>query len=152
MSTENKDPTRVAAGLKSALARPNVSDEAKERAEERLKEMNALDEPSDSHASDPTRVAAGLKSALARPDVSDEAKERAEERLKEMALDEPSDTPGHASGESKAKTATSANEGMEADGRDSVRVQAGYKAALSNPRVSEEAKQNAREYLEETTT
>ena len=45
-----------------------------------------------------THVAAGLKSALARPDVSDEAKERAKERLKEMALDEPSETPGHASG------------------------------------------------------
>ncbi|KAJ7470881.1 hypothetical protein FB451DRAFT_1037518 [Mycena latifolia] len=52
MSSENKDPVRVAAGLKATLHRDNVSDEAKQNAEERLKEMGAIssDQPTSNHA------------------------------------------------------------------------------------------------------
>ncbi|KAJ7913885.1 Conidiation protein 6-domain-containing protein [Mycena leptocephala] len=63
-------------------------------------------------------------------------------------------------GESKAtltNEATSSDEyledtdtaGDEHNDEHQTRVLAGYKAALHNPRVSEEAKQHASEYLEE---
>lgn len=38
---DEKDQTRVAAGLKAAVHNPNVSEEAKEAATERLHEMGA---------------------------------------------------------------------------------------------------------------
>jgi hypothetical protein len=55
MSSDNKNPVRVAAGLKATLHRDNVSDEAKQHAEERLQEMGALsaDEPSSIPTSEP---------------------------------------------------------------------------------------------------
>lgn len=37
---ENKNPNNVAGGLKATLKNPNVSDEAKESAKERLEGMN----------------------------------------------------------------------------------------------------------------
>lgn len=39
VSLEQKDPIRVAAGLKAAIHNPNVSEEAKSSANERLHEM-----------------------------------------------------------------------------------------------------------------
>lgn len=58
--------TRVAAGLKAAMHNPNVSEEAKERAAERLENMGAYDETQDPQfeGHDPTRVLAGYKATL----------------------------------------------------------------------------------------
>lgn len=42
-ATDHKNPERVAAGLKAAMHNPNVSEEAKERAAERLDGMNTSD-------------------------------------------------------------------------------------------------------------
>ncbi|KAF7305221.1 hypothetical protein MKEN_01237300 [Mycena kentingensis (nom. inval.)] len=89
---------------------------------------------------DPVRVAAGLKGTLARDNVSDEAKARAEERLNEMGY----------SAEDRASDSTRdapANE--DAASKHEHHVAGGYKATLKNPNVSEEAKQNAREKLDE---
>ncbi|KAJ7094729.1 Conidiation protein 6-domain-containing protein [Mycena belliarum] len=101
---------------------------------------------------DPVRVAAGLKSTLARDNVSSEAKEHAQERLDEMG--------DHSTNSNNTTSVAHAREILEAAGysvtdenagtdEHQTRVLAGYKAALSNPRVSEGAKQHAREYLKE---
>ncbi|KAJ6475228.1 Conidiation protein 6-domain-containing protein [Mycena vitilis] len=106
----------------------------------------------------PNRVAAGLRTTLGRDDVSEETKAHALERLEQM------------DGQTTGTTTTSrhvvapeseqhAREILEAAGytvtpnepedEHQVRVIAGYKAALKNPRVSEEAKKHAHEYLKE---
>lgn len=64
-----KDTTRVAAGLKAAIRNPNVSEEAKEHAREKLKEMGqeveSTQEPQASHGTEEsTRVLAGYKATL----------------------------------------------------------------------------------------
>lgn len=60
-----KDPVRVAAGLKAAIHNPNVSEEAKERAAERLEGNGAGisvgDEVTDQHTH---RVMGGYKATL----------------------------------------------------------------------------------------
>ncbi|KAJ7045380.1 hypothetical protein C8F04DRAFT_1248806 [Mycena alexandri] len=115
---DNKDPSRVVAGLKSALARDNVSDEAKMHAEERLKEMGALD--SQSSKSD-----------------------------NNASVDVPSDkSVAHAREIMEAAGYTFTDEDAK-DEENEARVLDGYKAALTNPQVSEEAKKLAREYLKD---
>ncbi|KAF7289199.1 hypothetical protein MIND_01381100 [Mycena indigotica] len=85
----SKNPARVAAGLKSTLARDNVSDEAKVNAQERLMEMGytedvaAYQHDEELHQ---TRVQAGYKAALSNPKVSEEAKENARQHLEESEL------------------------------------------------------------------
>lgn len=64
-----KEPSRVAAGLKAAMHNPNVSEEARERAAERLKEMErdaevASEEPQHPITEESTRVLAGYKATL----------------------------------------------------------------------------------------
>ncbi|KAG8213794.1 HbrB-like-domain-containing protein [Butyriboletus roseoflavus] len=86
------------------------------------------------HTKDTTRVAAGLKAAIRNPNVSAEAKKHAKEKLKEMGQDmEPTHElepePAHVPEES-------------------TRVLAGYKATLSNPYTSAEAKAHAEEVLQ----
>ncbi|KDQ57722.1 hypothetical protein JAAARDRAFT_194009 [Jaapia argillacea MUCL 33604] len=148
------DPTRVAAGLKAAIHNPNVSEEAKERAAERLESMgqetgqtlgsHTIEGLSTHrHATDTsgTRVSAGddethnrqmggYKATLKNPNVSEEAKAHAREILKEdgYTFDRP--------------------EGATEEEHE-TRVLAGYKAALHNDRVSAEAKAHARQYLKE---
>ncbi|KAG2153804.1 Conidiation protein 6-domain-containing protein [Suillus clintonianus] len=89
------------------------------------------------HTKDTARVVAGLKAAVHNPNVSDEAKDNALKRLEEMGQSADPITPAQA----KA-TQTAAAEAHEKN------VLRGYKAATSNPNVSEEAKQHAREVLE----
>ncbi|KAJ7502754.1 Conidiation protein 6-domain-containing protein [Mycena galericulata] len=131
------------AGLKAALHRDDVSEQAKQHAEERLKEMGATS--TDEHPDHLSSHALGgykatltswyIMYSLSHADLfldeatSDKAKAHAREILKAAGYDF-----------------------TEADERTSehqTRVLAGYKAALHNPRVSEEAKQHAREYLKE---
>ncbi|OSC97077.1 hypothetical protein PYCCODRAFT_1455092 [Trametes coccinea BRFM310] len=140
------DEKRVAAGLKAAVHNPNVSEEAKERAQERLQHMGTSAEETgrsrgnaggghavgstDQAGHETNRVLGGYKATLHNPNTSAEAKRHAREILE--ADNYQYDRP----------------EGVTED-EHQKRVNAGYKAALNNPRVSEEAKQHAREYLQE---
>ncbi|KAJ8590392.1 hypothetical protein M405DRAFT_164377 [Rhizopogon salebrosus TDB-379] len=86
------------------------------------------------HTKDTARVVAGLKAAVHNPNVSNEAKENAMKRLEEMG--QTADPSPPSQGKSAADEAHERN------------VLRGYKAATSNPNVSDEAKQHAREVLE----
>ncbi|KAH9912770.1 Conidiation protein 6-domain-containing protein [Epithele typhae] len=132
------DQTRVAAGLKAAIHNPNVSEEAKERAQERLETMGAAHVHPSSHpvgtvdttGHEANRVIGGYKAALHNPHTSEEAKRHAKEILEADGYTV--ETP----------------EGVS-ETEHQMRVNAGYKAALHNPNVSEQAKVHAREYLRE---
>jgi len=108
-NVEQKNPERVAAGLKATLHNPTVSAEAKSRAQARLKEMGVdadIKTPSYKKESKTTedapqhdlrheenvhgyempednRILGGYKATLKNPNVSQEAKEHAKEMLKE---------------------------------------------------------------------
>ncbi|KAH9830723.1 uncharacterized protein C8Q71DRAFT_319797 [Rhodofomes roseus] len=136
-STEGKNPTRVAAGLKAAIHNPNVSEEARDRAADRLEDIsgnggghgNGTTTTSfeDQHSN---RELGGYKATLHNDRSSDEAKEHAREVLEAAGYTvEPG--PGVSPDEHQ------------------TRVLAGYKAALHNPRVSDAAKQHAKIYLRE---
>ncbi|KAF8062237.1 Conidiation protein 6-domain-containing protein [Lyophyllum atratum] len=147
-SDYGKNPERVAAGLKATMKNPNVSEEAKISAKERLEDMS--DEvpnartPSrvsrsrsrrrstsrgrrSASAESTNRVLGGYKATLRNPNTSEEAKRHAREILDAYEYGEEDE------GDERAHNS---------------RVIAGYKAALHNPRVSPEAKQHAREFLE----
>ncbi|KAJ7901701.1 hypothetical protein B0H14DRAFT_3103873 [Mycena olivaceomarginata] len=120
-----KNPTRVAAGLKSTLARDDVSDQAKITAQQRLDEMGATTDDIDHSLS--SHAIGGYKATLTNDSTSDRAKAHAKEILEAAGYtvtDEHANTDEH-----------------------HTRVLAGYKAALHNDRVSAEAKEHAREYL-----
>ncbi|KAJ7287719.1 Conidiation protein 6-domain-containing protein [Mycena rebaudengoi] len=146
-SEQTKNPARVAAGLKSTLARENVSQEAKERAEERLREMGDVADH-EKPATDLTdRELAGYKSTLSSWFLFSFRHFSSSYVLHQM-------------NRPRKKQKTHAREILEAAGETysesteetdehQVRVLAGYKAALHNPRVSDEAKEHAREYLKE---
>ncbi|OJT10671.1 Conidiation-specific protein 6 [Trametes pubescens] len=136
------DEKRVAAGLKAAIHNPNVSEEAKDRAQERLETMGTSVETTsrapgshpvgstDETGHETNRVLGGYKATLHNPRASDEAKEHAREILSADGYQ--SERP----------------EGVTED-EHQKRVNAGYKAALNNPRVSDEAKLHAEEYLQQ---
>ncbi|KAH8107832.1 hypothetical protein BXZ70DRAFT_912866 [Cristinia sonorae] len=137
MASENKDPTRVAAGLKATIHNPNVSEDAKERAAERLERMGQSQETT--HATHATtqadsgesnRVLGGYKATLSNPNTSEQAKAHAREIL-------------------EAAGYTFERSSDVSEDEHQTRVLAGYKAALHNPRVSQEAKDHAKEYLRE---
>jgi len=129
---KEKDPSRVIGGLKATISNPHTSDEAKEGAKERLEEM-----PDTTHEAnkDPENVARGLKATLSNASVSDEAKENAEARLEEMS--------GASTTEETAGTTS------DESGKNPANVARGLKAAISNPNNSEEAKEYAKQKLEE---
>ncbi|KAG1904300.1 Conidiation protein 6-domain-containing protein [Suillus fuscotomentosus] len=89
------------------------------------------------HTKDTARVVAGLKAAVHNPNVSSEAKENALKRLEEMGQSADPITP--------AQTKATQSAAAEAHEKNVLR---GYKAATSNPHVSEEAKKHAREVLD----
>lgn len=82
------------------------------------------------------RVAGGLKATLHNPKIGDDVKQSAAERLDEMGVDADAKAP------SKSSSATSGEEHHN-------QRMGGYKATLHNPNVGDEAKQNARDILEE---
>jgi hypothetical protein len=77
-----KNPERVAAGLKATIHNPQVSQEAKTKARERLQEMGL-----DATGAQNKHVAGGLKAAVHNPRVSEEAKQKDIERLHNMGVD-----------------------------------------------------------------
>ncbi|TDZ41471.1 Conidiation-specific protein 6 [Colletotrichum trifolii] len=89
-----KDPENVARGHKATLNNPNVSEEAKERSRQILKDLGEpADEPyeqsggqatSGDGQKDPSNVARGLKASINNPGVSEEAKEKAQEKLDKL--------------------------------------------------------------------
>jgi hypothetical protein len=120
----------------------------------------------------PERVAAGLKATMHNPTVSEEAKSRAQARLKEMGVDADTKAPSHGkTKESKATDETPSHDlrREEHGGYDMPeehRILGGYKATLkssvvdlsrdlfadlflTDPNVSQEAKEHAKEVLKE---
>ncbi|KLO14482.1 hypothetical protein SCHPADRAFT_996597 [Schizopora paradoxa] len=79
-------------------------------------------------------VARGHKANLSNPNTSEESKIHSLQVLEEMGED---------------VTASEPEEPATIDGKDEGNVLRGHKAAISNPRVSEEAKEHSREVLEE---
>ncbi|KAJ8453581.1 hypothetical protein ONZ45_g19658 [Pleurotus djamor] len=119
--THEKNAANVIGGLKAAMHNPNVSDEAKQHAAERLEEMGASVEGTT------TSTASGYSSGeyITKEDIN-----YAREILE-------------AAGYHVERSA----ETTEAEHQ--TRVLAGYKAAMHNPNVSKEAKEHARQYLKE---
>ncbi|KAF4583189.1 Conidiation-specific protein 6 [Ophiocordyceps camponoti-floridani] len=86
-----KDPERVAAGHKAALANPRTSEKAREHSKEVLSGMLEPyedpvrdEEPQASPTGkDPANIARGLKASISNPAVSKEAKENAKEKLRQ---------------------------------------------------------------------
>jgi len=122
----NQDPARVAAGLKATIHNPNTSEEAKDRAAQRLETMGETP-AQETHLTN--REAGGYKATLQNEHASEKAKQHAREIL---------EADGYS-----VRPADSTDEAHR------VRVMAGYKAALHNPRVSDDAKEHAREVLKQ---
>ncbi|PHH73878.1 hypothetical protein CDD80_3526 [Ophiocordyceps camponoti-rufipedis] len=86
-----KDPERVAAGHKAALANSRTSEKAKEHSKAVLSDMGEPykapvrdQEPQAAPTDkDPANVARGLKASISNPGVSQEAKENAKEKLRQ---------------------------------------------------------------------
>ncbi|KIY71739.1 hypothetical protein CYLTODRAFT_450581 [Cylindrobasidium torrendii FP15055 ss-10] len=137
--SEGKNPERVAAGLKAAIHNPNTSEEARERATERLQGMDTqytdkdLDNSSanqDNGDHHRNQVLGGYKATLHNPSSTESARAKARDVLSEAGVGE------------EPMNQRSGNPDPE-------RVAAGHRAATKNPNVSEEAKQNSANYLEE---
>ncbi|ESK85070.1 hypothetical protein Moror_11042 [Moniliophthora roreri MCA 2997] len=119
----DKHEANVARGLKAAIHNPRVSDEAKEHAKERLEDMGvAVEAENGEHTN---RASGGHKAARAEERTSDENEDEAD------ASSEPSDSGT-----------------VKRDQHESNRLR-GYKAALHNPHVSDEAKENAKKVLQD---
>ncbi|KAI0669998.1 Conidiation protein 6-domain-containing protein [Trametes maxima] len=77
------NPGNVARGLKAAISNPNNSEEAKERASNRLAQMEdsgEIDSP-EAHAA---QVERGHKAAISNPNVSEETKQHSQQVLDEL--------------------------------------------------------------------
>ncbi|KAH8828663.1 Conidiation protein 6-domain-containing protein [Flagelloscypha sp. PMI_526] len=89
----SKNLGNVAGGLKATLKNPNVSEEAKESAAERLDSGNFETEATELSRSRPDElknegnVIGGYKATLKNPRVSEEAKDHAEEVLRSKGID-----------------------------------------------------------------
>eukprot|EP01119_Soliformovum_irregulare_P026035 TRINITY_DN97_c0_g1_i6.p1 TRINITY_DN97_c0_g1~~TRINITY_DN97_c0_g1_i6.p1 ORF type:complete len:654 (-),score=252.68 TRINITY_DN97_c0_g1_i6:56-2017(-) len=143
--TEGKNTGNVIGGYKATLHNDNSSEEAKDHARKVLAELGA-DEESDSrktyHEADTEgkntgNVIGGYKATLKNPNVSDEAKENAKEQLEKLGADE-----------DKSSKKSSSSKTVDTEGKNTNNVIGGYKATLKNPNVSEEAKDHAKEVLE----
>ncbi|KIY72412.1 hypothetical protein CYLTODRAFT_449958 [Cylindrobasidium torrendii FP15055 ss-10] len=139
MSDGNKNPERVAAGLKAAIHNPNTSDEARERATERLQGIDTqytdknLDNSSasmDNGDHHRNQVLGGYKATLHNPGSTDAAKSKARDVLQEAGVGE--ERLDQRSGKA-----------------DPERVAAGHRAAIKNPNVSDEAKQHSQNFLDD---
>lgn len=170
-SVEGKNPGRVAAGLKASIHNPNVSDEAKQSATERLHDMGADvdDAPSVQHAGEPCWIltlccphlmlptTAGSNTRSKGADIVDDDEDMLQD------VDEDEEELQHASG----GRATGGASRKTTSGKNEDNVIRGYKATLHSefdvllpqscwclmsridPRVGDEAKERAQEYLEE---
>lgn len=176
-AADNKDLTRVAAGLKAAIHNPNVSDEAKDRAADRLEDIDNF--VSSTHkrqdkrqgsdeAHETNRSLGGYKATLS----SEIIVSIAWLRCQLTVITDPLTSEGakaHAREVLEAAGYTfERDEGVSED-EHMMRVLAGYKAALHSesdntnfiyasahcvfatldPNVGPEAKEHAREFLKE---
>ncbi|KAJ7158322.1 hypothetical protein C8R43DRAFT_948627 [Mycena crocata] len=128
-----RQTVRVAAGLKATLARDNVSPEAKRHAEERLEEMAAATNSGPRGDSEEYLPNDDSEEYLNDDTVDDASSDEAKAHAREIL-------------EAAGYTVSG---GKEDTDEHQVRVLAGYKAALSNPRVSDGAKKHAEQYLKE---
>ncbi|KAF9652844.1 hypothetical protein BDM02DRAFT_3108461 [Thelephora ganbajun] len=140
MSHTDKDPGHVIGGLKAAISNPNTSTEAKEHAAERLKELGDPGYSTPPHEPPHEELGshqiAGYKATISNPNTSEKAKQHAREVLE-------------AEGEQVEETHPEGSHPASAHDQHTKRVLAGYKAALHNPHVSQEAKERAKEMLRE---
>ncbi|KAG6907537.1 hypothetical protein DXG01_008573 [Tephrocybe rancida] len=157
-----KSPVRVAAGLRATMKNPRVSEEAKARANDRLQELGGSKEHSDSasHDTESNRVLGGHKAVL-----HSEPTSQSFASVADMHSDQ--HTSDKAKEHSREILSAAGYHEFEMDEKlHNTRVLAGYKSALhsmflstgqmhafiyakTDPNVSEEAKQHAREYLKE---
>ncbi|KAG8698293.1 hypothetical protein FRC08_006017 [Ceratobasidium sp. 394] len=124
--------THVLAGYKATLSNPNTSPEAKANAARILAEAGELVPAGSVEDTHMHHVFAGYKAAISNPRVSPEAKANAARILAEAGQP--------VAGMTGTKGTTT---GEEHDNR----VLGGYKATLTNPTVSTEAKINAEHVL-----
>ncbi|KAH7105158.1 Conidiation protein 6-domain-containing protein [Auriculariales sp. MPI-PUGE-AT-0066] len=96
-------------------------------------------------------VVGGHKANLKNPNTSDESKEHSRQVLDEMDSGEADDSGTYNPQEKSAQTGRTRGGETEIDdsGKETNRVLGGYKAALKNPHIGEEAKEHAREVLED---
>ncbi|KAF9525270.1 hypothetical protein CPB83DRAFT_740691, partial [Crepidotus variabilis] len=82
---DNKNPERVAAGLKATIHNDTIPQETKDRAQDRLDQMGVEvnKTASSQHAKQTNREIGGYKATLKNPNVSDEAKQNARSILRE---------------------------------------------------------------------
>ncbi|TRM60231.1 hypothetical protein BD626DRAFT_505869 [Schizophyllum amplum] len=126
-NNSHKNPERVAAGYKGTLNNPTAGKEAKEMASERLNDMGDSHERSASAKSGSRELVDGFES-------DDEyVPGRDDERT----------GLGDYLGGSDSGIAN------EHSGKNKNNVIGGYKATINNPKVGDEAKQRAREFLDE---
>ncbi|TRM70339.1 Conidiation protein 6-domain-containing protein [Schizophyllum amplum] len=135
--SQDKNPQRVAAGLKATIHNPRVSDEAKESAAERLQNMGAdFDEA-------PTRSSAPRSAGTKVGAIDDDDEDILEDPQN------PDDIPDDDEAEPGTRATTGRSTGGSSGGKNEANVIRGYKAALHNPNVGEQAKERAEAYLEE---
>ncbi|TFK32056.1 hypothetical protein BDQ12DRAFT_671370 [Crucibulum laeve] len=130
---EGKNPERVAAGLKATINRPNVSQEAKQRATERLQEMGKLDS-SGSSSQKSSRTAVGQVMIGEGSGLHDDAEEP------DIDMSNP---------DTNRSAKSDILESGQFSEQEEHRIIGGYKASLKNPHVSESAKEHAKEVLED---
>ncbi|KAL0639178.1 hypothetical protein Q9L58_001864 [Maublancomyces gigas] len=96
-------------------------------------------------------VIGGHKANLHNPNTSAESKVRSMQILEEIGADPKSKGHGtHSSAHSGTHSgAHSGSVSVDTEGKNPENVARGYKAALSNPNVSEEAKERAEQKLEQ---
>ncbi|KAL6887564.1 Conidiation protein 6 domain-containing protein [Trichoderma longibrachiatum] len=90
----------------------------------------------DDYRQDPENVARGHKATLANPNVSKEAKQHSRSVLDNEFQEDPA-------------TENTKSTGSQSKQKDPGNVARGYKATLSNEGVSQEAKENAKQKLQE---
>ncbi|KAB5583428.1 Conidiation protein 6-domain-containing protein [Coniochaeta sp. 2T2.1] len=106
-----------------------------------------------SDPSDVTNVMRGHKAAISNPNVSEEAKEHSRQVLAAMEGKDTTGSGGSGGGGDKKQQQQSSGGGgggeTTVDGKDAGNVARGLKASISNPGVSDEAKERAKEKLAE---
>ncbi|KAH7105156.1 Conidiation protein 6-domain-containing protein [Auriculariales sp. MPI-PUGE-AT-0066] len=101
---------------------------------------------------DPGNVIRGHKANLKNPNTSDESKEHSRQVIDEMESGEADDSgdydPREKSAQSTGRTRGGETE-IDDSGKETNRVLGGYRATLHNKSTSAEAKEHAREVLED---
>ncbi|EAU84012.1 hypothetical protein CC1G_11450 [Coprinopsis cinerea okayama7 len=88
MPVQSKNAGNVAGGLKASINNPNVSEQAKDNARQRLEDEDLGDITDRESSSDKNEgnVIGGYKATLKNPRVSEEAKKKAEDVLKDKDI------------------------------------------------------------------